>query len=130
MNIITKINNKLYKFKDNKKYRKFKNCSIPYPFYDKKRNTFEWVKYSKDDKIFYKKISLLDAFEDNIRYGVIYHYKAKLPIRENNKYHLTTCHCHQFDEVIKALYDYPESFEIPNDYLEEYSKQELEYLNQ
>ena len=33
----------LYQHKENKRYKKFKSCTLPYPFFDEKRLTFEWV---------------------------------------------------------------------------------------
>lgn len=45
------------------------------------------------------------------------------------KYQWIESHCHSFDELIACLYDSPESFRIPEKYLEEYSKQELRCLN-
>jgi len=134
MHIFTKIKNFYYRLRDRRIYRKFKNCSIPYPFYDKKRNTFEWVNYYKDIKQYDVRTSLLDAIGNVTNSGVIYHFRAKLLGREKPdqelKYRLMISHCHNFDEVIKELYDYPETFEIPNEFLDEYSKQELDYLKQ
>ena len=36
---------KYYTWKANRRYKKFRNCGLPYPFWDKKRDTFEWVYY-------------------------------------------------------------------------------------
>ena len=121
-------------FNDINRYKKFINCSIPYPFYDEKNHTFEWVMYNKNIKQFIIKTNLLDALEENVNYGFTYHYKAKLLEREypeqELKYRFMINHCHQFEEVVRKLYDYPETFEIPDEFLEEYSKQELAYLKQ
>lgn len=117
MKISDKIKLYIYQHKENKRYKKFKNCTLPYPFFDEKRLTFEWVTHSK--KQYHIERSLLYAIEGLARTGVIYHYK-----QQNIK------HCHSFDEVIKALYDYPESFTIPDEFLSEYSNQELLFLNQ
>ncbi len=129
MNIFTKIKNFNYKQK-NKKYRKFKNCSIPYPFYDKKRNTLEWVRYISDADLYDVSSSLQEAFPSNITY----HFKAKLYGREKPEqeleYRLMISHCHNFDDVVKNLYDYPQTFEIPEEFKNEYSNQELIYLKQ
>lgn len=107
----------LYQHKENKRYKKFKSCTLPYPFFDEKRLTFEWVTYIK--KQYDINRSLLYAIENLARTGVIYHYKQQ-----------KIKHCHSFDEVIEALYKYPESFTIPDEFLSEYSNQELLFLKQ
>lgn len=107
----------LYQHKENKRYKKFKSCTLPYPFFDEKRLTFEWVTYIK--KQYGINRSLLYAIENLARTGVIYHY-----IQQKIK------HCHSFDEVIVSLYKYPESFTIPDEFLSEYSNQELLFLKQ
>lgn len=107
----------LYQHKENKRYKKFKSCTLPYPFFDEKRLTFEWVTYIK--KQYDINRSLLYAIEGLARTGVIYHYKQQ-----------KIKHCHSFDEVIEALYKYPESFAIPDEFLSEYSNQELLFLKQ
>lgn len=65
--------------------------------------------------------------------GVTYHYEAFMYGRKNSeekeaKYQMMESHCHSFDEIVGCLYKYPESFRIPKDCLEEYSKQELRCL--
>ncbi len=107
----------LYQHKENKRYKKFKSCTLPYPFFDEKRLTFEWVTYIK--KQYGINRSLLYAIENLARTGVIYHYKQQ-----------KIKHCHSFDEVIVSLYKYPESFTIPDEFLSEYSNQELLFLKQ
>ena len=37
------LKNKYYFWRQKIRYKKFKNCSLPYPFWDKKRDTVEWV---------------------------------------------------------------------------------------
>lgn len=121
------IKNIIYKLKDKKRYKKFKNCSLPYPFYDKKRNIFEWVKYSKTND-YETSNNLLDAFSNTNTLGITYHYKAKFYNYEKKKYEYNISHCHSFDELLCELYRYPESFEIPEEYIDEYSIQELNYI--
>lgn len=134
MHIFTKIKIFNYRLKDKRRYGKFKNCSIPYPFYDNKRNTFEWVSYHKETGQYEVRTSLVDAIGNNANCGVKYHFKAKLLGREKPeqelKYRMVVSHCHNFDKVVQNLYDYPETFEIPNEFLDEYSEQELIYLKQ
>ena len=62
----------LYQHKENKRYKKFKSCTLPYPFFDEKRLTFEWVtyikkQYCKNNNINYKIIS----YKDNIKNKII-----------------------------------------------------------
>lgn len=121
------IKNIIYKLKGNKRYKKFKNCNLPYPFYDKKRNIFEWVKYSKTNN-YETSNNLLDTFSNANTLGMIYHYKIKFYNYKNNRYEYNINHCHSFDELLCELYRYPESFEIPNEYIDEYSIQELNYI--
>ena len=119
----------LYMKNINIKYKKFKNCSLPYPFYDKKRDSFEWVSCFKATNYYNIRNNLLDALADNTNYGVIYHYKVGMTKKGQNL-SLMVPHGHTFDEVIRALYDYPESFEVPDEFADEYSKQELNFLKQ
>ena len=51
--------------------------------------------------------------------NLIYHYKT-----EKKDY----SHAHNFEGVIRALYYFPETFEIPNEVKDEYSNQQLNYL--
>lgn len=131
MHLSSKIKLYFYKFKENKRYKKFKDCYLPYPFFDNKRDTFEWVKYM--NKHYIVEPNLLYAIGDIARVGVTYHYKinvSELVKDKEFKFSPTIKHCHSFDEVIYALYDYPESFIIPDEFLYEYSNQELGYLKQ
>lgn len=113
-------------------YRHFKNCSLPYPYWSEKRDTFEWVYYDKNRKEFETQSELYEALGDVCSTGFIYHYRSLsyLRYKEEDKkvYKVTESHGHNFNEIVKAVYDYPETFEIPKDCLEEYSKQELRYL--
>ena len=134
MNLFMKFKNYIYERKENIRYKKIKSCNLPYPFFDKKRQTFEWVRYSKDYKHYCTNPSLFYSIGEIARTGVTYHYKAKLYGRgfstQEIKYRLMVSHCHSFEEVVRALYDYPETFFIPDEFLNEYSKQELIYLKE
>lgn len=75
-------------------------------------------------------ISLYEALGNVSSSGVTYHYEAlmygrKDPEEKEAKYQMVESHCHSFDEVVSCVYRYPETFHIPDDCLEEYSKQEL-----
>lgn len=125
------LKDKYYGWKINKRYKKFKNCSLPYPFWDKKRDTFEWVYYDESRVAGYDiQNSLYEALGNVSSSGVTYHYEAfmygrKNPEQKEAKYQMMESHCHSFDEIVNRVYTYPESFRIPDNYLEEYSKQEL-----
>lgn len=128
------LKDKYYSWKINRRYKKFKKCSLPYPFLDKKRDTFEWVYYDEHRQSGYDvQNSLYEALGNVSSSGVTYHYEAfmcgrKNPEQDEYKYEMMESHCHSFDEVVGRVYDYPESFRIPKDCLEEYSKQELRCL--
>lgn len=128
MGLFNKIQFFIYELKDKRRYKKFKNCSIPYPFYDKKRNVFEWIRYSNVINQYETTNNLIDALGSIGNIEMIYHYKANFYNYEKNKYENIISHCHSFDELINELYRYPESFEIPSEYLNEYSNQELNYI--
>lgn len=118
----------------NKRYKKLKQCNLPYSFWDKKRDTFEWVYYDELKPYGYDiKNSLYEALRNISSSGVTYHYEAyvceEMDTEQEPKYQWIESHCHSFDELIECLYDSPESFRIPEKYLEEYSKQELRCLN-
>lgn len=121
--------------KRNKKrnYNKiYKNCSLPYLYYDKKRETTFWLSFDKKNKEYNESQNLDYALEDFVRSGLVYHYQANIYSangrNERPSYRIKVSHCHRFEEVIKALYKYPDTFVIPKEYLNEYSEQELQYL--
>ncbi len=124
------IRNYYYKLKRYLRYRKFKSCNLPYPFFDNKRDTFEMVSYYKNNKSFNVNESIVEAIGDISNHGLIYHYQKSDCNKKDNhiKSNEYISHCHNFDELVKILYDYPESFNIPKKFLHEYSKQELDYL--
>lgn len=122
-----------YRWRESRRYRKFKNCSLPYPFWDKKRDTFEWVYYDEARQSgFDIQNSLYEALGNISSSGVVYHYEAYMYGRVNSgeeaKYQMMESHCHSFDEIVGCVYSYPETFRIPSDCLDEYSKQELRCL--
>ena len=127
------MNNKQYK-EFCKRYEKFKKNTLPTPFLDEERNTFEYVCYVKDDRpeVYY---SLTDAMGDvaftGFYYPFIYkHVESKLVDGKWIKKEVVGhSHGHSFDEVVRALYESPESFRLEKKDLEYYSKQELEYLD-
>lgn len=129
------LKNRYYRLKLNRRYKEFKNCSLPFPFWDKKRDTFEWVYYDESRQGGYDiQTSLYEALGNVSSSGVTYHYEAvmygrKNPNQKTPKYQLMESHCHSFDEIVRCVYSYPESFHIPDACLKEYSEQELRCLN-
>lgn len=125
---------KYYSWKIKRRYKKFKNCSLPYPFWDKRRDTFEWVYYNETRQTGWDiQNSLYEALGNVSCSGVTYHYEAfmysqKSEEQKEPKYQMIESHCHSFDEIVECVYRYPESFRIPEDCLEEYSQQELRCL--
>lgn len=121
------LKDKYYFWKQKKRYKKFKNCSLPYP---KRRDTFEWVYYGEGQEGYNIQTSLYEALGNVSDSGVTYHYESFMYVRKNleekeAKYQIVKSHCHSFDEIVECVYKYPETFRIPDDCLEEYSKQEL-----
>lgn len=87
--------------------------------YKKKVDIFKCknkIYYKNENGIFsYSNYSIL--FSD-VTWCPVYHFSI------NNK----NIHEHDFETVLKSLYFYPESFEITNENKNEYSKQELEFI--
>lgn len=93
--------------------KKYKNITIPYHLYDKKEN-FSYYIY--DDKKYYQ---LNELFKDFIDYELTYH------IEINNK----EKELHNLPDVIEQLLLHPKTFKISKKYNNEYSKDELSYIN-
>lgn len=127
MGFIYNLKNKYYRYREKKIYGKFKNCTLPYPFHDDKRWTFEWVWYDKNSGYYNTWVQLSDALPKS---GLIYHYEAKMIDLKTGKNELISEHAHSFDEVLRAMYEYPESFNILDKDKCEYSEQELELIKE
>ena len=132
-----------------KRYDKFKKNNLPTIFWDEERQTLEYVYYdpkksywatklNSDTETFDSRLhiekSLTEALENIASASFYYPYTCKyfrLPmIGETSelKIELGHTHSHTFENVVKDLYDFPESFTISKDEEEFYSKQELAYL--
>lgn len=119
-----------------KRYEKFKKNNLPTPFFDDERQTFEYVYYSyrffNNDNKKYPEInhSLTDALADIAFTELYYSFNCKeiAYTKEDVKIIFGHCHAHSFDEVVRYLYDFPESFSIPKEDEKFYSEQELHYL--
>ena len=113
----------------NKRYDKFKNNNLPTPFWDQERQTFEYVYFDNDtdDKSISLQINinLSKALEDICHVGLYYSFSTRNLESNEDNYHN---HAHSFEEVVRTLYNFPESFNIAQDEEQFYSKQELDYL--
>lgn len=119
-----------------KRYEKFKKNNLPTPFFDDERQTFEYVYYS--NHIFNKNSQkypevnhmLTDALADIAHTGLYYSFNCKEIFNTDDGDEITVGHnhAHSFDEVVRFLYDFPESFSIPKEDEKFYSEQELHYL--
>lgn len=125
-----------------KRYDKFKKNNLPTPFWDEERQTLEYVYFYNGKSITGDAIkdqlevhtSISDALGDIAFTGFYYSYTDKhiQGHSENGKFVKKVVvghtHAHSFDEVVRDLYDSPESFSISKEEEQYYSKQELEYL--
>ena len=117
----------------NEYYKRFEKNNLPTPFWDKERDTLEYVFY--DDGRPIVSSNLCYSLEHITFAGFYYSYSCRhLTSRlVDNKWvyevedgHL---HAHAFEEVVRDLYEYPEHFRISKEEEEFYSKQELQFLN-
>lgn len=119
-----------------KRYDKFKKNNLPTPFWDDERQTYEYVRFykenGKDNLEVYSELT--DALGNIACAGLYYSFTSKNIISEKENDKIITkvvsdhFHAHTFDEVVKNLYYYPESFHISKDDEQFYSKQEINYL--
>ena len=112
-----------------KRYDKFKKNNLPTPFWDDERQTYEYVYYEEDNihisSSIYESLSRIALTE------LYYPFNSKMvtyKMGEEPKIEYGHNHAHSFEEVVDWLYCYPESFNLDDECLEFYSKQELEYL--
>ena len=110
---LKKIINKISKFKYIK-YRKINN-----PFISKNKKI--GLKVQNQICFFENYESAMDDFSNQT---LIYHYQTS-ESKEKDTYFKDT----DFNSVIRSLYYFPENFEVPNDTKNEYSIQELNYLD-
>lgn len=132
---LTKYDKKMIEF--NKRYDKFKKYNLPAPFWDEERQTFEYVLFESDpwrENQLVVTPNLYNAFEniiwDNFYYSFdCRHYESYI---ENNKWvHkevIGHIHEHDFDAVLRWVYEFPETFNISEEDEQFYSKQELRFI--
>ena len=115
------------------RYNKFKKNNLPTPFWDEERQTLEYVYYNNKKELAINS-SLSSAIGNIACTGFYYPFTSKhmMAFKENGKiirkFATKHTHAHFFEDVVKALYDSPESFNISLDEEKFYSKQELKYL--
>ncbi|MBE6156212.1 MAG: hypothetical protein E7161_00490 [Firmicutes bacterium] len=111
---------KLKDYFELKKYRKF---NIPIKVKNK------WTIKSKDfinKEEFIFSSSIINTFSEYVKDNLIYYFGYG-DIEKLDKEHYLS-HTHEFDAVIEKLYEYPETFYIPKNCKDDYSKRELEFL--
>lgn len=131
-----------------KKYDKFEKNNLPTPFWDDERQVLEYVYYDDEVDPFLKELSthrdineirlhvesnLVDALSNVAVAGFYYPYNCKCFTLSNDNSQILSIkygptHSHSFEDVVRSLYDFPESFNISESDYEFYSKQELRYL--
>ncbi len=110
-----------------KRYDKFKNNNLPTPFWDKERQVLEYVFFEKDGfhNDFNISNNLTDSFANKL--SLYYPFNCVVATKDGTR-KIGHCHEHSFEGVVRNLYDYPVSFNIPKKDQNYYSKQELDYL--
>ena len=110
------------------KYRGIKKCSLPVSYNES--DTFKWVFNDDDNTIEYNEI--YEAFSHLIKTSLEYNYEITYKhydaLNNSLKSETITMHSHNFNDVIEILYYYPESFNIPEEFQNNFSKQELVFL--
>lgn len=125
-----------------KRYDKFKKNNLPTPFWDDERMTFEYVyfyhynerKTGKCEERLEVSPNLTEALGEIVYTGFYYPFIAK-KLRlwhengeEKRQLVIGPTHAHSFEEVVRALYEAPESFAIRPEDEKFYSEQERKYL--
>ena len=110
------------------KYRGIKKCSLPVSYNES--DTFKWVFNDDNNTIEYNEI--YEAFSHLIKTSLEYNYEITYKhydaLNNSLKSETITMHSHNFNDVIETLYYYPESFNIPEEFQNNFSKQELVFL--
>lgn len=138
----------------NKRYKKFENNNLPTSFWDEKRQVLEYVYYNSElnywekywrnislkehndfDRKLHVNTNLTQALEDIAGCSFYYPYTSgyfALPTKEDENHDIKIkygpSHSHSFEEVVRSLYDFPQSFNIKKEDEIYYSEQELIYL--
>lgn len=125
-----------------KRYEQFKTSNLPTPFWDDERQVLEYVYYDEasiaskleDNPLYDNKIvvdtDIVNALSVIVRTGFYYAYSCKYFtwVDEEISVHIGHTHAHSFADVVRDLYDFPESFSISEEEEEFFSNQELSFL--
>ena len=123
-----------YKKMYRERYKKFAKNNLPQPYWDKERDTREYVFFNDGEPNVSSNLAY--SFEYITWAGFYYPFTCKFITSrlEDGKYVRKVVvghsHAHDFDSVIRALYESPNSFKISKSEEEFYSKQELKYLKE
>ena len=108
-----------------KRFDKFKKCTLPCSYWDEERQTYEYVWNDKNREINPQLSNNLAWPLEHFTWAELYYSYSIVKTKTNPTGHT---HAHAFEEVLRDLYDYPESFNISKEEEEFFSKQELDYL--
>ena len=126
-----------------KQYLPFKHHNLPTPVWNEERDTLKYIyfhevspliDYGNKEKQLEIYRNLTDAFADIAYTGFYYPFTSKFVERRKEgrkiveKLVVKHIHVHNFEEIVKALYDAPKTFCISPDEERFYSKQEINYL--
>ena len=111
----------------NLRYERFKKNNLPTPFWDRDRQVFEFV-YNEKNSL-QDNLNICNNLTDSFRnkFCLYYAYNSVIINKDGSK-KIGRCHEHTFENVVRDLYNYPVSFNIPKKDECYYSKQELLYL--
>jgi len=111
-------------------YDDFKNNNLPTPFYNNKKEHFEYVNFIVNE--LQVNDNLIYALGDLADTDLYFSYTSKYFIEDEKTSEIKIikghCHSHLFDDVVRSLYNFPESFEISKEEEQFYSKVELSFL--
>lgn len=113
-----------------KRYDKFKKYNLPVHYYDIERQTNEYIYKEyvmhldgeiKEDIMISN--DLINPLANLAETGLYYPFNSRL-----SRDTVGHTHEHEFKDVLRELYDYPESFSLSEEDKEFYSKQELDFI--
>lgn len=120
------------------KYSKYRNNNLPTPYWDDDCKMMYYVSFNNNPNLDYRdgnelilKSNLIDSLSRITHKGFNYPYISMNWYTDDKgeaKEIVKSVTADSFEKVVYDLYDYPESFNIPEEYEKYYSKQELDYL--
>lgn len=119
-----------------KRYEPFKDCNLPVSYWDEERQVLEFVYYEKEknsNNLLNYNISnsLFESLSSIAFTGLYYSFDCGGFVEDDRGELIKVVghnHAHSFEEVIRNLYAFPETFKISLEEEKYYSHQELEYL--